>query len=142
MAKKLPELERRRVASEKTRAKYLGKEFDWKARRTCIHLAAFQAKQMGHKPPPVANIRSALSAKKELQKRECKSVIELLDKHFQRIPPAMMRLGDLCAFEGTEGLDGVMVNVGPCRAMGWHEDAPSLAVLVFEPTEVAAAWRL
>ena len=142
MPRALPELERRRIATEKTLAKYKGKGFDWRANRHCIALAVFQARKMGHQPPPVPRLRSTLAAKKELQRRECASVIELLNGHFAPIPPAMMRLGDLCAVPGDAGLDAVFVNVGPRKAMGWREDAPELVVLDLDPREITAAWRL
>ena len=140
--KPLPELERRRVATEKTKAKYRNRAFDWKYNRHCIALAAFQARRMGHRPPPLPRIRSMVGAKKALKARKCDSVIALLDRLFVRIAPAEMRLGDLCAVPGEGGMDAVFVNVGPRKAMGWREDAPVLVVLDLDPAEITAAWRL
>lgn len=142
MPRALPELERRRVATEKTLAKYKDKTFDWRENRHCIAMALFQARRMGHRPPPLPRLRSTLAAKRELKARDAASVIELLDGHFKRIAPAMMRLGDLCAVPGEGGLDAVFVNVGPRKAMGWREDAPLLVVLDLGPREILAAWRL
>ena len=139
---RLPELELRRRATERTRAKYEGQSFDWRRHRHCIALARYQAVQMGHKPPKVNHIRGVLSAKKELKRRGVDSVTEALDQEFERIAPAAMRLGDLAAFPGRDGLDGVMVNVGPGRMLGWREDAFGLIVLAVRLDEVKAAWRL
>lgn len=138
----LPELELRRVATEKTRAKYLDTAFDWRSGRHCLALARFQARAMGHKPPPMPRVRSALAAKKELQQRGHADVIALLDSQFARIAPAAMLLGDLCAVPGEAGLDAVFVNIAPGKAMGWREDAPALVALALEPQEISAAWRL
>lgn len=142
MPRALPELDRRRLATEKTLAKYEGTGFDWRENRHCIAMALFQARRMGHKPPPLPRLRSTLAAKRELKARGAESVIELLNGHFSAIPPAMMRLGDLCAVPGEGGLDAVFVNVGPRKAMGWREDAPELVVLYLDPREITAAWRL
>ena len=142
MGQRLPELERRRRATERTRQKYIGREFDWKRWRHCIALARYQAVQLGHRPPPIRPIRGPVSAKRELAKRGFGSAIELLDGEFARIAPAQMLLGDLAAVKGVDGLDCIMVNVGPGRLMGWREDVAELVVLVVDLSDIDAAWRL
>lgn len=142
MMKRLPELERRRRATEATRAKYIGTAFDWKRWRHCIALARFQAVQMGHRPPPIRAIRGPISAKRELAKRNCETVIELLDGQFARIAPAEMLLGDIAAFPGTDGLNAIGVCAGPGRVLCWREDHPVLAVLVVDLDQLEASWRL
>lgn len=142
MARRLPELERRRRATERTRQKYLDTEFDWKRWHHCIALARYQAVQMGHRPPPIRPIRGPVSAKRELARRGHESAIGLLDSLFPRIAPAQMLLGDLAAVEGTDGLDAIMVNVGPGRLMGWHAEKPTLAVVIVDLAEISASWRL
>lgn len=142
MSQRLPELERRRRVTERTRMKYLDTAFDWKRWHHCIALARYQAVGMGHSPPPVRAIRSALAAKKELRRRGCENVATLLDRLFPRIAPAQMLLGDLAAVPGEDGLDAVFVCVGPNRLMGWHASKPTLAVVVVDFSEVIGAWRL
>lgn len=142
MSARLPELERRRRATERTRLKYLDKKFDWARWRHCIALARYQAVQMGHRPPPIRPIRGPVSAKRELKKRGCASVIELLDGQFPRIAPAQMLLGDLGAFPGTDGLNAIGVCAGPGRMLCWREDHPVLAVLIVDLDEFDASWRL
>ncbi|RDC66559.1 hypothetical protein HME9302_00010 [Alteripontixanthobacter maritimus] len=58
------ELERRRVATEKTLTRYRGKAFDWKTGVTCVHLARVHLKNMGHKPQtmPACEVRWRQSA--------------------------------------------------------------------------------
>lgn len=143
MTKQLPDLERRRVATAKTLAKYRDKPFDWRRSATCIHLARFHMRAMGHRPPRMPAIRSALRAKRELAKRECESVIALLDSiGLERIAPAQMRLGDLAAVPGVEGLDAVFVNITTRKFAGWREDQHGLVALDLGLDEVTAAWRL
>ncbi|KLE32461.1 DUF6950 family protein [Aurantiacibacter luteus] len=138
----MKELEKRRVATEKTMARFRNREFDWRYQRTCAHLAFYQARQMGRRLPKVPRFRSAVGAKKALKTLGHDSLIGLLDAHLERIPPAMMRLGDLCAVPGTEGLDAVFVNVAAQKIAGWREDAPALVVLHVSLDEIEAAWRL
>lgn len=140
--KGLPELERRRRATEKTLTRFRNKTFDWRYQRTCAHLARYQARNMGRKLPPVPRFRSALGAKKGLLMLGHDSLIGLLDAHLERIAPAAMRLGDLCAVPGCEGLDAIFINVAPRKIAGWREDAPVLVVLDVSLDEIEAAWRL
>lgn len=139
---KVPELERRRLASEKTMARFRNKEFDWRYSRTCAHLAFYQARAMQRRLPKVPRFRSALAAKKALRALGHDSLIGLLDAHLERIAPAQMRLGDLCAVPGTEGLDAIFINVAPRKIAGWREDEPKLVVLAVSLDEIEAAWRL
>ena len=139
---KVPELERRRLATEKTMARFRNKEFDWRYSRTCAHLALYQARAMKRRLPKVPQFRSALGAKKALTGLGYDSLIDLLDAHLERIAPAQMRLGDLCAVAGTEGLDAVFINVAPRKIAGWREDEPKLVVLAVSLDEIEAAWRL
>lgn len=145
--KTLPDLERRRIATAKTLAKYEGKPFDWRKSTTCLHLARFQMRAMGHKPPRLPPLRSALRAKKELDARGHASVIELLDSLFPRIAPAAMRLGDLAAFPGDPDAHGdwfqaLAINVAPRKFAGWHPDKFDMAVMDAPLGSVVAAWRL
>lgn len=142
MAKKVAELERRRLATVKTKAKYGGKPFDWRRCATCMHMARFQMKAMGHKVPRMPSVRSAIRAKRELQARDVVSVIGLLDTLLPRIAPAEMRLGDLAAVPGVEGLDAVFINAAPRKFIGWREDAPTFVTLDIPLEQITAAWRL
>lgn len=138
----LPEMERRRVATQKTLARYRGKTFDWAKGVTCVHLARAQLKNMGHKPPSLPRFRSALGAKKALKERKWSSVEAMLDNLLQRIAPAQMLLGDLAVVLGDEGLDAIFVCAGPLKLFGWREDAPALVLLDVSLDELSGAWRV
>lgn len=138
----LPELEWRRQATEATLARYRNKPFDWATGVTCVHMARFQLRNMGHRPPSLPRFRGALGAKKAMKERGWPSVSAMLDSMLPRIPPAAMLLGDLAVVEGDAGMDSIMVCAGPQRLFGWREDAEGLVVLSVQMSEVSGAWRL
>lgn len=136
------EMERRRVATEKTLKRYRGKVFDWSNGITCVHLARFHLRNMGHHPETLPRFRSALSAKKALKERNWNSVAEMLDSMFPRIAPAQMMLGDLAIVPGDAGLDAIFVCAGPLKVFGWREDQPGLVLLDIGLDELTGAWRV
>lgn len=138
----LPLLEKRRVATEKTLARYRAKAFDWASGITCVHMARYHLRNMGHRPQGLPRFRSALGATKALQERGWQSVTDMLDSMLPRIAPAQMLLGDLASCEGDNGLDSIMICAGPQRLFGWREDEDKLVVLSVGLGEVSAAWRV
>lgn len=147
MSRRLPELERRRRATARTLAHYQERSFDWRRQATCLHMARFQMKAMGHSPPRMPPLRSALRARRELERRGFDTVTELLDSLMPRIAPAEMRLGDLAVIPGDEaagaaGFECVLINVAPRKFAGWHPDSFLMAVMDIALGNVTAAWRL
>lgn len=141
--RRIPELERRRRAVGKTLAHYQERSFDWRRQATCLHMARFQMRAMGHTPPRIPPIRSELRAIKELRARGHESLIALFDTLLPRIAPAEMRLGDLAAIPGDEGrFDCLLINVAPRKFAGWHPDSFLMAVMDISLGDVTAAWRL
>ena len=139
------EAQRRVGAAQATQARFEGRPFDWAKSATCIHLVRFHAAQMGHDVPIVPRFRSPLGAKRVLLAQGVKTLPEYMDKHFPRIPAAMMLTGDVAAFPGDGGFDSLMV-YGQLRAfIGWHEDdAPCQIVRVTDEGYrlCTGAWRL
>jgi hypothetical protein len=138
----IPELVRRKAATEKTLQRYRGKAFDWAKGVTCVHLARAHLRNMGHKPPTIPRFRSALGAKKAMQERGWGSVSDMLDQLLVRIAPAQMVLGDLAVVPGDAGMDAILVCAGPRKVFGWREDAPVLVVLDVSMGEMTGAWRV
>ena len=136
------ELERRRIATQKTLDRYRGKVFDWAKGITCVHLARYHLRNMGHKVPTLPRFRSALGAKKALKEREWDSVADMLDSMFARIAPAEMLIGDLAIVPGEAGMDAIFVCAGPLKVFGWREDAPALVILDISLDESTGAWRV
>ena len=130
------------TATERTLAKYRTRPFDWRTRSTCIHMARFHARGMGHRPPPVPSFRSAIGARRALASTGHASVTELLDSLFDRIAPAAMLVGDLAVVPGEDGWDAVMIHAG-AQLLGWHEDGDGgIVPVVPDLSAVSAAWRL
>jgi hypothetical protein len=136
------EMERRRVATEKTRKRYRGKVFDWSRGITCVHLARQHLRNMGHKPETLPRFRSALGAKRALKERGWPSVTAMLDEMLPRIAPAQMMLGDLAVVPGEGGMDAIFVCAGPLKVFGWRDDAPEMVLLDIGLDELTGAWRV
>ena len=139
-----PELLRRQAALARTLARYRDRAFDWRAGHTCVHLARFHLRQMGHKPERVPQFRSERGALRALAERGCRTVADLLDLQpgLARIAPAMMLPGDLAVVEGAEGVDTVALCLNAHKLAGWHEDAPGMAIIDVSLAEISAAWRV
>lgn len=137
----LPELVLRQQATQKTLEKYRNRDFDWRAGVTCIHMLRFHLRQMGHRPEPMPRIRSAIAAKRQLEKRGCKDVSELLEKMgLERIGYASMTLGDLAVMKAPEAFGAVTICAGGNKIIGWHESQAGMAVMV--PSEIEGAFRV
>jgi len=80
-----PEMVRRAEATTATMNKYRNKPFNWKAGTTCIHLLRFHLRQLGYKPEPLPRIRSAIGARRALDKRGWQHVGDMLDSLLPRV---------------------------------------------------------
>lgn len=136
------DLVRRADATRATMVRYRTRAFAWDKRATCIHMARFHLRQMGHRPPTIPDIRSPLSARRALLATGHDSLAELLDSLLPRITPAAMLVGDLALFEGdpeSGGLDSIGVCAGD-KLLGWHADDPS-GIKPLIVSSFIGAWR-
>jgi len=136
------ELVRRQQATQKTLDRYRAKVFDWQTGVTCVHLARFHLKNMGHKVPTLPRIRSALSAKRALKERGWDSVEQMLDSILVRITPAQMMLGDVAIVPGDGGLDSILVCAGPFKLLGWSAIDGTFVAYDGGNADVSGAWRV
>lgn len=137
------ELQLRVAATTATKERFEGRPFDWSKSATCIHLARYHAAKMGHKLPVVPRFGSALGARKALKAAGYDTLPDLLDGHFERIPPAFMRVGDLLALPGKDGWHALAIKGSRVKYLGWHEEAEGCAIVdVHNISEAAGAWRL
>lgn len=157
-ARQLPEGERRRAGAQATRDRFFGAEFDWASGMHCVKLAHAHLRNMGKRPPALPKVTSPAQARKALAERGWDSVSAMLDGLLERIPPAMMRVGDLAVVDGDEGFESVLVFLGPRKLMGWlpeglravvgFDDGGAAitrgGVAIFDATlgDVKAAWRV
>lgn len=130
------ELERRRVALEKTMEKYRGRKLDY-CTADCARLIRFHLLQMGHKPPALPNYRSVIGAVRAM--KQTGGISTVLDSFLTRIPYARMLPGDVAILEGTDGMECGVVCVGH-KVIGWHQDSEEMVNLI--PLDVVAAWRV
>lgn len=138
----MTDLLRRQEATEKTIARFKGKVFDWRAGITCVHLARFHLRNMGHKVPTLPRFRSALAARRALKAGGWESVEDMLDSILPRRPaPSFMTLGDLATVPGTDGLHSILVCAGPFKLLGWHPVDGTFVVYDGGNTEVSGAWQ-
>lgn len=136
-----PDMIRRQQATQRTLERYRPKRFDWRTGVTCVHLARFHLKAMGHPVPTVPRIRSALAARRALQTNGWGSVPEMLDSLLPRIAPAQMLLGDLATVPDSEGFDSILICAGPQKVMGWSAIDGSFVVYDGGIGDLAASWR-
>lgn len=142
-AVKMHDLIRRQRAAEATLAKYRSKPFNWSKGVTCVHLAWFHLRQMGHTPPPLPRIRSALAAKRELKARGWDTVSQVMDTILPRITPARMMPGDLAALPTAEGGLGAIFMCAGHKFFGWREDVEGLVMLSeVDLTVLDGVWRV
>lgn len=137
----MTEMLRRKEATEATLAKYRGRPFDWNEGLTCVHLARFHLRQMGHKPPPLPRVKSLIGAKRALAKNGWGNVADMLDAFLPRIAPARMLLADVAVLGSEDGIGSVFVAASAHKMIGWREDAPELVVLDVPAGQLAGAWR-
>lgn len=141
---RLPELEWRKRATQKTLERYRTKAFDWSTGVTCVHFGWAHLRNMGRRPPTLPRFRSPLAAKKALTEGGFGSVTELLDSFLPRIAPAQMLLGDLAVVDGEQGLDCIMVCTGPLALLGWLPEGHGEGMVNYlgDISDVKGAWRV
>lgn len=132
------EMLRREKATTATLEKYRDAEFSWSKSKTCLHMLRYHLRQMGHKPPTIPRIRSALAARRALKENGWRDLCEMLDTMLPPIPPAALALGDVAVLKSADGMGAAVICLGG-KFMGWHEDAEGLTAL--EVQEFAGAWR-
>lgn len=131
----------RAEATIATLERFKGKPFNWFS-SSCAHMLRYHGRQMGHDMPTVPEYRSALSAKRGLQKMGFNSLPELMDSLFPRIAPAQMLVGDMMALEGSEGFEALVIRANVTKFVGWHEGAEGLAIIDVDLSKAIGAWRL
>lgn len=101
MAKDIPH---RVIVAQATLDEFKGKEFELGS-RDCAKMVAFHLKAMGAPIPHAKSgaYKSPLSARRALKRLGHKSLIDLMDAHFPRVPSSRALTGDIMAFEAEEG---------------------------------------
>ena len=151
MATVRPDLIRRQEALAATLAKYRNRPFDWSKGTTCVHMARFHLRQMGHRPERLPQIRSVLAARRALEARGWADVRAMLASMLPGIAPAAMLPGDLATADGPDGLGGILICAGPaipnttgspasCAARSSRSIAITSTTGGFRPSRGRACW--
>ena len=125
-------------------AKYRARKFDWRSSVTCVHMARFHLRAMGHKPEPLpSRVRSPIGARRALLERKWASVADMLDAQpgLARIAPAMMILGDIAVAPSEDGVGSILICAGPQKLIGWHDLVEGMAVLDIPFDQLVGLWR-
>ena len=125
---------------------FAGKPFVW-GTNDCARLAALVLRRAGYKPnlAQFGDYRSDRSARKALKARKMTSVLDWIDSlGLMRIAPAATLPGDLLAFPGATGWDGLAVVLGNGRILAFAGDVDDHACsIIAAKLELAtAAWAV
>lgn len=135
-------LKQRVDATDRVIARFRSAPFSWKDRRTCLHLARAQMRALGHRPPAIPDLRSALTAQRVLKARGFDDLAAVIDSlGLPRVAPLAMWPGDLALVPGEGGIDALGVSAGGTLLM-YHADADGLVAVKEAVGAVTAAWRL
>lgn len=140
----MSDLLRRQKALAATIAKVKGKALDWGKGMTCVHMARFHLRQMGHRPESLPRIRSFIAARRALKSRGWGNVTDMLNAQpgLTPIAPAMMLPADLAVLESEDGIGAIFICAGPHKLIGWREDVPGAVVLDLSFDQISGAWRV
>ncbi len=116
----------RRNATMAVWQRFRRRAFDWKTGGTCIHLARAQMVAMGHKPPRIPPFRSALGARRAMDRAGFADLGAMLESlMLPEIAPAHMWVGDLAILPGHgDGFDAIGIWSG-AEILGYHANDPS-----------------
>lgn len=144
----MSDLLRRDDALAKTRAKYMGRELDWRAHMTCVHMARYHLRAMGHRPARIPAFRSPTGAVRALRKNGWANCADMLDAQLlPRIAPAAMLPGDMMLAKSDDDAGDTLGAIGICvgnKIMGWRlcEETGLYLCNDLIVTEFEGAWRL
>ena len=133
---------RRQQATQKTLDRYRNKTLDFSRGITCVHMARYHLRALGHRPRTMPRIRSVMGAKRALASNGWDSVKDMFDSMLPRIAPARMMVGDLGTIPGEHGLDSVLVCAGPFKMLGWHPETGEFVQYDGGNAEVEGVWSV
>lgn len=134
------ELLARAQACEKTIAAYAEQPYEL-GRRDCARMVAQHAKHMGHQITVSAygSYTTPAGALRALRRRGYPSLEALLDRLWERIPPALVLPGDVLALPSASGvLSALVVRLDGVNCMGVYQGGFAIA----EMTGFTGAWRV
>jgi hypothetical protein len=124
---------------------YRGQPFAW-GENDCARLAAHVLRRLGYRPnlAQFGGYRSDKAARRALKARGMANVLDWMDsvKGLARIPPAAALPGDIIAFPGAGGWDGLAVALGNGRILAFTEaaEAGACSIIAADLGLAVTAW--
>jgi hypothetical protein len=140
-------LELRQQAAQATLDHFQGKSFSFADGNDCAKMALFCLRKLGVRIPiaKAGSYKTVASARAALKRLGVNSLPELMDKYFERIPPASALPADLIELPGRgASLGALSVFLGFDVALVFHEDTNTAVAgrITYEPgAEPLGAWR-
>lgn len=137
----VPEMERRRVATQATFDRFIGKPFEW-GKHDCARMVAFHLRKIG-RPAAVAkagSYKTAISARAALKRLGYGDLEAWADGTLERRPSvAFALIGDVIAMHPDDPLGSLAVCLGNGCALGWSVEADGAQAFRYFDTK--AAWK-
>lgn len=129
------------MAAQATLDKFKDRPFKF-GKYDCGQMVRFHLRAVGRpiKSAKAGSYHSLLGAKRALRRLGHESLLDLMDAHFPRIPPAAAVVGDVIAMPGMEGPGALAVRLTNGRVLCYAEGAEG--AIVGQPQEFVAAWRV
>lgn len=127
------------LVTQATRDAFADRNFCY-GKADCLVMVHTHLTGFGYALPPLPAYRGASGAAKALAAQGAESLIDLVSRYLQPIPPAFMLPGDVLAAEGKP-FDSLAIHSGQLL-FGWTEWQPQLVNFTIDPTGVQRAWRV
>ncbi len=140
----MSDLQARVDAVKATQAHFAGRPFAW-GRVDCVKVAAWHLRAMGHHLGLGLNkagtYRSALGARRALERAGHASLAAALDGVLPRIAPAAALPGDLLIGPGTDEWEALGIYAGNGAVVGFYDGEKGLTIVRLNSGIAGRAWR-
>jgi hypothetical protein len=127
------------LLTQATREAFADRPFAY-GKADCLSMVHAHLTAFGYQLPPLPRYRGASGARKALAGQGAESLIDLVSRYLEPIPPAFMLPGDVLAAQG-DPFDSLAIHSGQLL-FGWTEWQPQLSNFYIDPTGVQRAWRV
>jgi hypothetical protein len=127
------------VVTQATRDAFERRAFGY-GRADCLMMVHAHLSGFGYTLPPLPAYRGVAGARKALAAQGAASLIELVGRYLQPIPPAFMLPGDVLAGAGKP-FDSLGIHSGQLL-FGWSEGHAQIVNFAIDPDGVQRAWRV
>lgn len=130
------------TVTEDTLSKFIGSKFKWGS-NDCTTIAYKHLRKMGHKVKKSGHSKynTLIGAQRALKEMGFTDTSDAMDYYLERIPYALIQVGDLVGLDGESGMTAITVYVGNGRVLGFSENTDECVVM--QPLEFPKmVWRV